>query len=71
MDPDPVFSRIWIRVTQKDRIRNRNTVFSMFTNVCVLQVCLQGVQDVNVQDGEGSAALHVATEGRLNSVMNQ
>jgi len=31
----------------------------------LLKVCLIGVKDINVQDGEGSTALHIATEGLL------
>ena len=29
-----------------------------------VQVALLGVSNINVQDGEGSSALHVATEGK-------
>ena len=29
----------------------------------MIQVSLLGVNNVNIQDGEGSTALHVATEG--------
>jgi hypothetical protein len=28
-----------------------------------VQVALLGVSNINVQDGEGSSALHIATEG--------
>ena len=35
-DPDPVFSQIQIRVTQKDRIRIRNTAYWGSIITCII-----------------------------------
>jgi hypothetical protein len=38
--------------------------YSLLTEYLSVQVALLGVSNINVQDGEGSSALHIATEGK-------
>jgi hypothetical protein len=41
------------------------SLFNIVERVLAVQVALLGVSNINVQDGEGSSALHVATEGKI------